>query len=289
LKPEIFGEQPQGIDAAANAGKELLLNNALPAGLGKLGELISGGRAGLATRLSNFPAVREGAVGRMTEQIQNMLRQEPMQAGKFQMLPDYQPLGDVQPISITPGKEFQAASKGKPFQMPTKPIVDASGPVVKGEDKLSQLISGSKIDAEKTLDELTGPNASRYADAMPPETYATVKDLLGTMQGMQKKTTLDRIINYRQGRLVWGAGMGALAALGHPGTALLGEGLREGPVVLNAMLGRIMENPETAKLVTAALQTPASAPQAGLIQKALQVALPRLAQAGADVAATPER
>src|SRR5262245_36155720 len=30
LKPELFGEQPQGLDAVANAGKELVLNNLLP-------------------------------------------------------------------------------------------------------------------------------------------------------------------------------------------------------------------------------------------------------------------
>src|ERR1035437_9589828 len=44
-RPDLFGEQPQGADSLVNAGKELLLNNALPAGLGKLGGLAQIGRA----------------------------------------------------------------------------------------------------------------------------------------------------------------------------------------------------------------------------------------------------
>src|ERR1035441_7423590 len=66
-RPDLFGEQPQGADAVLNAGKELLLNNVLPAGLGKLGKLaiqtdMTGIAPQIAQRLSNFPAVREGVV-----------------------------------------------------------------------------------------------------------------------------------------------------------------------------------------------------------------------------------
>ncbi len=281
LRPDLLGSAPQGgEEIAADTGKELLLNNVLPGILGKVGSLatrvgMQGSGATAAIGLSHFPAVREGAVKRMTGQIQEQLGQ----VGNLEAFP-------TQEVSVTPGKEFRPFRKGQPFQMPTKPVVTVSSKPTLGENEFVNLMSKDKVNVDKALEEFTGKNASRYAEIMSPETYSSVRDMLGTMQEMQKKTTLDRIITYRQGRLVWGAGMGALAALGHPGTALLGEGLREGPVVLNAMLDKIMANPETAKLVTAALRTPAKAPQADLINKALTVALPRLFLEGTGVDTT---
>src|ERR1035437_6740256 len=66
-RPDLFGEQQRDFngDSLVNAGKELLLNNVLPAGLGKLGGLalktdMQGIGATVASKLSNFPAVREG-------------------------------------------------------------------------------------------------------------------------------------------------------------------------------------------------------------------------------------
>jgi hypothetical protein len=80
-RPELFGEQPQGADSLVNAGKELLLNNVLPAGLGKLGGLalktdMQGIGPTIASRLSNFPAVREGVVKQLTQQINKRLYPE---------------------------------------------------------------------------------------------------------------------------------------------------------------------------------------------------------------------
>src|ERR1039458_5648248 len=80
-RPDLFGEQPQGADAVLNAGKELLLNNVLPAGLGKLGKLaiqtdMTGVAPQIAQRLSNFPAVREGVVKQLPEQVNKRLYPE---------------------------------------------------------------------------------------------------------------------------------------------------------------------------------------------------------------------
>src|SRR5674476_1496984 len=80
-RPDLFGEQPQGSDSLVNAGKELLLNNVLPAGLGKLGGLalktdMQGIGATVASKLSNFPAVREGIVKQFTQQINKRLYPE---------------------------------------------------------------------------------------------------------------------------------------------------------------------------------------------------------------------
>src|SRR5674476_159294 len=80
-RPDLFGEQSQGTDSLVNAGKELLLNNVLPAGLGKLGGLalktdMQGIGATVAAKLSNFPAVREGVVKQLTQQINKRLYPE---------------------------------------------------------------------------------------------------------------------------------------------------------------------------------------------------------------------
>ena len=80
-RPDLFGEQPQGSDSLVNAGKELLLNNVLPAGLGKLGGLalktdMQGIGATVASKLSNFPAVREGIVKQLTQQANKRLYPE---------------------------------------------------------------------------------------------------------------------------------------------------------------------------------------------------------------------
>ncbi len=301
--PEKLGAAPSGVlDIGADVGKEILLNSTAPWALGKLGGLLTqvgmhGPKAAAAINLSMLPATREGVTKRMAETINEHLGQNFKPLGDFQPLKFVEEKVPFQPISVTPGQDFQAFGKGKPFQMPTKPTVNASGPETQvpggvigrtlgtfkpGENKLGELVTAPRLDAEKTLAELTGENASRYADAMPPETYSAVKDMLGSMKEMQKKTVLDRIITYKQGRLVWGAGMGTLAAFGHPLAAAVGES----PVILNSIMDRIMSNKETAQLVTAALRTSAKAPQADLINKALTVALPRLFLEGAGVDTT---
>ena len=161
----------------------------------------------------------------------------------------------------------------------------------KGDDALRYLLSGKQIDASKALEELSGKNASIYADAMSPEVHTSMTEMLQTMKGLQKENTTDKIIQFSKGRLIWstfgGAGVGAI--FGHPIEGAVVGGLKSSPIILNSMLGRIMENPETARLVTIAMQTPKGSPQASLISEALSKILPRIVQAGADVETTPEK
>jgi len=63
----------------------------------------------------------------------------------------------------------------------------------------------------------------------------------------------------------------------------------KGPVVLNSMLDKIMQNPETPNLSQRLSKLPMGAPQADLINKALQVALPRLFLEGMGVDTTSGR
>lgn len=83
-RPDLFGEQPQGIDAGLNAGKELLLNNVLPAGLGKLGGLalktdMQGIGPTIAAKLSNFPAVRNALTKNVADQaFARLYQREPI-------------------------------------------------------------------------------------------------------------------------------------------------------------------------------------------------------------------
>ncbi len=306
LRPDLVGEPPQGIGGGTeDMIKQLLLNYVMPEGTGKVFDLVTqvgmhGVGPTLASKVPWMPAVREGAAKELGGNIQSQL------AEHYQPLGDYQPISikptsvDYQPIKITPGQEYKPFRKGQAFQPQTEPSVGISGPmkqvpsgefnVIPGEvraaqDKLGQLISKDKIDAKKTLEEMTGENASKYADAMPTDTYQNVKSLLETMKGLQGKNKADMLLNYSNHKLLWSGGgllTGGLtgAALGHP---IAGLAIGGTPIVLNSILGRIMENPKAAELVTLALKTPAKAPQAALIDKALQTLLPRLLMESAGV------
>jgi hypothetical protein len=82
MKPEMFGEPPQGWDAAANATKEVLTNIYLPKIFGGLGGLalktdMQGIGPAIAARLSNFPAVRQPIIQNIADQAFNRLYPKP--------------------------------------------------------------------------------------------------------------------------------------------------------------------------------------------------------------------
>lgn len=312
LRPDLVGEPPQGIGGGTlDMIKEVLTNAILPEAITKgVGLTTKVGMEGIGTSLAkafkNMPAVREGSIRELSGNIRSQLGEN------YQPLGDYQPISvkptsvDYQPIKITPGQEYQPLRKGQPYQPQTQPTVDVGGPmrkvpsgefqivpgeVQKAQDRLGTLITKDKIDAAKALDELTGKNASLYSDAMPTDTYQNVQKLLTTMKGLQGKSKMDMLLNYSNHKLLWSGGgllTGGLtgAALGHP---IAGLAIGGTPIVLNGILDKIMANPETAKLVTEALTTPANSQKAIIVNRALSELLPRLIQAGADYAATPER
>ena len=368
-RPDLFGEQPQGADAVLNAGKELLLNNVLPAGLGKLGKLaiqtdMTGIAPQIAQRLSNFPAVREGVVKQLTEQVNKRLYPESQvieqgatNAGDRlnNMQDEISNLRADHP-DIPPSNSLQIDADGIPRLMQDPggphPLVKAAmdhlsdvygrnkvggmlirmqreaatmggdiartqtykeisnttlgdlihvqnakitaGPEFTNDLAVNRVLTGAgnptdgTIDAAKALSELGGKNGEIYTEAMNPASKTSLTNVLTLMQQQEKTNTTDMVINYSKRRLMWNIGGGMLLGeLSHPLTGLMAGAAAESPVITDWALRKIMANPETAKLVTAAMQTPAKSPQGTLINKALTEILPRVIQGEADVAATP--
>src|SRR5665647_2548590 len=369
-RPDLFGEQPQGTDSLVNAGKELLLNNVLPAGLGRLGGLalktdMQGIAPTIAAKLSNFPAVREGVVKQLTQQINKRLYPESgiieqgaeNAAGQLQDMhsmisyqrelhPDLPPtksleiVGGKPQVVETPGgphPEVQAAmdhlsdvfgrnrvggmlikmqKEATAFngdiartqtykQISSTTLSDivhvqnakmTAGPEFTNDIAVNKILTGAgdptgnTIDAGKALGELGGKNSEIYKEAMNPASYDSLNKMLTRMKGLEDHNITDTIISFSSRRIIWnlagGAGLGALA--GHPITGILGGVAAEAPVLTNLMLRKIMQNPETVKLVTLAMETSKAAPQAGFIQKALTQVLPRIIQGEADLATVPQ-
>ena len=341
-RPDLFGEQPQGADSLVNAGKELLLNNVLPAGLGKLGGLalktdMQGIGATVATKLSNFPAVREGVVKQLTQQVNKRLYPE---SGIIEQGAENATnrLGELHDAIDAPGADVMGAidhldnvfGKNKVGGMLIQMQKESSavggdiartqtykqissttlsdivhvqnakmtaGPEFTNDIAVNKILTGagdptgSTINATKALGELGGKNSEIYKEAMNPASYDSLNKMLVKMKGLEDHNITDTIIAFSSRRLIWnlagGAGLGALA--GHPITGILGGAAAEAPVLTNLMLRKIMQNPETVKLVTLAMETPKAAPQAGFLQKALTQVLPRIIQGEADLAAMPQR
>lgn len=319
LKPELFGEQPQGVDAAVDAGVDLLTNNILPWGVGKGLKLatqvgMQGPGAAAALRLSNMPAVRDAAVGRLSQQLNRRLfpetgiveqgainteqtfanaphlfQQNEIGRKLFNLNNEYTNLA-TDPVRTQGYRDIANKAMSDVIHVQNAKLV--AGPEFTNDLAVNKLLTlagnpaDKTINAAKALDELGGKSAEIYKEAMNPASYDSMKKLLETMQGLQKTNKTDTIMRYADHKLMY---MGAGALLHGPGGAIGGLAASSALTITDSVLRKIMANEETAKLVTAALQTPASAPQAGLINKALQVALPRLFQAGADVAATPDR
>src|ERR1035437_3930623 len=341
-RPDLFGEQPQGTDSLVNAGKELLLNNVLPAGLGKIGGLalktdMQGIGATVAAKLSNFPAVREGLLKNIADRAFKRLYPESQiieqgaenAANRLGELHDAidAPGADVggaidhldnvfgknkvggmliqmQKESSAVGGDIARTQTYKQISSTTlSDIVHVqnakmtAGPEFTNDIAVNKILTGagdpagSTINATKALGELGGKNSEIYKEAMNPTSYDSLNKMLVKMKGLEDHNITDTIIAFSSRRLIWnlagGAGLGALA--GHPITGILGGAAAEAPVLTNLMLRKIMQNPETVKLVTLAMETPKAAPQAGFIQKALTQVLPRIIQGEADLAAMPQR
>jgi hypothetical protein len=129
---------------------------------------------------------------------------------------------------------------------------------------LGKGMKGGKItDPDAILGEL---NKAKYDFTVSPESKEAITALAKAATPSGSST--DRVLNYVKGRVVLGAGAGLLGAT--VGSSLPAAG---GIVLTDAALGALTRNPFTAKLVTRALETPASAPEAGLITKFLSQAI----------------
>jgi hypothetical protein len=116
--------------------------------------------------------------------------------------------------------------------------------------------------------------------------------ILGELAKHQEKKFADTVLRYANHRLVYssaGAAGSAVMGLGHPAVGTIGTGLVATIPITNQILKRIVSDPRAAALVRTALTTPAKAPQATLINKALMEYLPRVIQGETVGALTPEK
>lgn len=142
-----------------------------------------------------------------------------------------------------------------------------------------------KLNTKGILDALSDKSLKGevYREAISPQTQASLGKLANEIESQVKGHEIsDRVVSWSQGHLVWAA-----ANPLHMGTSMLmGPGMAAAGITLtNSQLARVMSNPATADLVIRAMRTPASAPEAGLITKALAHVL----QGGADLATVPEK
>lgn len=120
------------------------------------------------------------------------------------------------------------------------------------------------IDPDAVLGKLKGVKNEIYQEALTPEGYSKVSDLLNAIKTVKttEPKTINAVIPYGK-RLAIGALTSPIIGWGG-GTTIAGS------LVLGEMaLRRVMSTPQMAELVTQALKTPASAPEASLLTKSL--------------------
>lgn len=319
-KPDLFGEAPATVtDLATDTGKELLFNNALPkliTGLGKISLMRDfselGPKAATVLKLKDFPAVREGAVREMTNQISGQYprtqsqvlteaatgaatKPTPEVAAERELVggsPIFGGFGNSQPTAFRAALKDLLAGTGNFGDLEKEILKDvqtvrnfklATGRADLTEElAVNKLLGSSKseglIDARSMADQLS--KSEVLQEAISPETLGNLNKFTELLKAQQKSPKFDHLLNYASGRLTF-ALTGAL--LGGPlGTTAAAGGTL---ALTNKMLSKLMSNPETSALVVKALQTPKSAPEAGVILKALSHGM----QIGADWATVPEQ
>lgn len=137
-----------------------------------------------------------------------------------------------------------------------------------GVDVRAVLKSGStgsgKYNPEKIMTELNNPD---YQFTISPEMKKNVSDFAANLHQLKAgEGSSNYIINYAKAHLI----LGGATALATGSEYMAGTVAAAGGLVLtDHILGKLMNNPETAQLVVRAMRTPSTAPEADLIQKAL--------------------
>jgi len=328
-RPDLVGEPPQGFEGAmGDLAKEFTLNKLLPGTFSGLGRAaVATDMVGVAPKvaetLQNFPAVRQGVVRQMTEQINRHLyptsgiieqgaENAASRFGELRSSSSTDHLADVfghnQVGQMLTRMQEEAATVGGDIartqtyrEIANKTLSDVihvqnakitAGPEFTNDIAVNRLLTMAGNPKEKTIDagrainELLGKNNEIYKEAMNPASYESLKKLLETMRKLEGTNKTNTLMNYSDHKLIYS---GAGFVLGGGVGAATGLGIASALPITDAMLRKIMANPETAKLVTLALTTPAKAPQATLINKALTEVLPRIIQGQADLTFMPER
>lgn len=331
--PKTFGEAPQTVgDLAKTATIDQLNNVGVPVAISRLGRVATGiAQTGpgiaIASKLSNFPAVREGLIKNITSRAMKRVypetgiieqgaanAEQAIQADPRLIFNNPQAqklftLADEYRNAVASGNQIARSQKYKDI---TNNVLDDvisanNAKIVGGADftndlAVNKLLSDQlhpekgTLNAANVLHELTvGGKSQIYQEAMKPASYASLKNMMQTAVDLEKEGITDRIISYSKGRLVWnigsigfGTGLGHL--LGSTGLgAAAGVGLSSAPLVINKVLGKIASDPAKAQLIELAMKTPLGSAKAGPVQEALMQILVRESQAAADLAATPER
>lgn len=137
-----------------------------------------------------------------------------------------------------------------------------------------------KYNPEKIMTELQKPD---YDFTISSEAKKQVSDFASNLHALKAgEGSTNYLINYAKGHLMLMAPSLLAGASGHLEGA---AGAAAGMVLTDHALGKLMNNPETAQLVVKAMRTPATAPEADLLQKALTAAT-RGSVAGAQ---TPDK
>jgi hypothetical protein len=125
--------------------------------------------------------------------------------------------------------------------------------------------STGKLSADGILNELGGAKKEIYGEAIRPETMDSLKGFLGELKKQEVGNAIDKVVNWSNGHLMWAP----LAASYAPATT----GAAVGTVITNKGLAKMLNNPDTAKLLVQAMRTPKGTPQGDFIEKALMNAL----------------
>lgn len=142
---------------------------------------------------------------------------------------------------------------------------------------INRAIGRGKIDPDKVLEALSGPDSTIYNEAIRPDVRNNIKNLMGALkEGFKPETynalpTDASILSLSKGKLLLGAPVAAAAhLLGVPGGAL---GAASGIVLGEGAINLLMKDPTLAKLTIAAVKTPQSSPMSPIINKAIMAGL----------------
>jgi hypothetical protein len=315
LFPGIFGEAGSGPQQLMNTGADLLFQSAVPSiASGIATEGLQGyARRKAAQVLSSrvgsaMPSVRRGIYSGLAEKVQGRyLYPESQiietaaanaQAGipgaggritreqfeRVQAFPElqnvpYQQTGaSQQSIKAITDKALSDVNQARNFKLATgEPDTIRH---LAANEILTDSMKGGKLNSTTMLDKLTGPKSEIYKEAMQGH-YDNFKELADTLEKYKTNPTMDSLMRYEKSRLILSTGSMLLGGgiLGTAGKAI------GGMVLGDAVLGRLMSNPQTAQMVIQALKTPMTAPQAPLLAKGLA----GLIGAGAAIERVPEK
>jgi hypothetical protein len=107
--------------------------------------------------------------------------------------------------------------------------------------------------------------------------YDDFKNLAETLEKYKTNPMADSIMKYEKSKLILSGGA---MAFGGPAGKMIG-----GFVLTDALLGKLMSNPQTAQMVIQALKTPITSPEGTILAKGLS----NLVRAGGTVTTVPEK